>query len=122
VYPIPVQLFQSENMIFKVIISVVSVVVVLIATLTCYKCIKKHQNVSVINASRSSMPSPWTPPNTSRRQVSTDSGNSGTSVLLVGYNSTNNSTLMCQTSTGLDVWQVVRRDGGQVDGKWMADA
>jgi hypothetical protein len=24
--------------------------------------------------------------------------------------------LMCQTSTGLDVWQVVRRDGGQVDG------
>jgi hypothetical protein len=25
-------------------------------------------------------------------------------------------------STGLDVWQVVRRDGGQVDGKWMADA
>jgi hypothetical protein len=30
--------------------------------------------------------------------------------------------LMCQISTGLDVWKVVRRDGGQVDGKWMADA
>jgi hypothetical protein len=23
---------------------------------------------------------------------------------------------------GIDVWQVVRRDGGQVDGKWMANA
>jgi hypothetical protein len=29
---------------------------------------------------------------------------------------------LCQTLTGQDVWQVVRRDGGQVDGKWMADA
>jgi hypothetical protein len=25
----------------------------------------------------------------------------------------------CQTSTGQTVWQVVRRDGDQVDGKWM---
>jgi hypothetical protein len=29
---------------------------------------------------------------------------------------------MCQTLTGQDVWQVVRRDGDQVDGKWMVDA
>jgi hypothetical protein len=31
-------------------------------------------------------------------------------------------TLTCQTSTGQIVWQVVRRDGDQVDGKWMVDA
>jgi hypothetical protein len=28
----------------------------------------------------------------------------------------------CQTLTGQVVWQVVRRDGDQVDGKWMVDA
>jgi hypothetical protein len=28
---------------------------------------------------------------------------------------------LCQTSTGQIVWQVVRRDGDQVDGKWMVD-
>jgi hypothetical protein len=27
--------------------------------------------------------------------------------------------LTCQTLTGQVVWQVVRRDGDQVDGKWM---
>jgi hypothetical protein len=27
-----------------------------------------------------------------------------------------------KASTGQTVWQVVRRDGDQVDGKWMVDA
>jgi hypothetical protein len=31
-------------------------------------------------------------------------------------------TEQCQTSTGQIVWQVVRRDEDQVDGKWMVDA
>jgi hypothetical protein len=38
------------------------------------------------------------------------------------YELTGRFTLTCQTSTGQIVWQVVRRDGDQVDGKWMVDA